>query len=103
MGIAEAIYVIAKGIDEISKHKLGIFLINGEGGVVVGDVLENSIAQEAGIETNDVIIEAAGQQIVNSANLVRLIQDQAPGYWLPLKVKRGTQVIEILAKIPLQN
>ena len=103
VGIADAIFVIAKGIDEISKHKLGIFLINGEGGVVVGDILENSIAQEAGIETNDVIIEAAGQQIVNSANLVRLIQDQAPGYWLPLTVKRGTQVIQILAKIPLQK
>ncbi len=103
VSIADAIFVIAKGIDESNKHKLGIFLIDGEDGVVVGDVLENSIAQETGIETNDVIIEAAGQRILNSSNLVRLIQEQAPGYWLPLKVKRGNQVIDLLAKIPLQS
>jgi S1-C subfamily serine protease len=75
-------------------------LIDGENGVVVGDVLENSIANQSGFQANDVIVEAAGRPVAKSGEFIAIIQDQTPGYWLPVTIKRNDEITELVAEIP---
>jgi len=99
--IADAIFITPKISMESKKHKLGIFLIDSDNGIVVGDVLVNSIAAQSGLQTNDIIVEVAGQAVSTSAELIALIQNQAAGYWLPIRIKRNDQSLDLIAKIPL--
>ncbi|MBA4740381.1 MAG: ChaN family lipoprotein [Burkholderiales bacterium] len=101
--IADAVFLTSGSSVSNKKHKLGLFLIDGKTGVVVGDVLDNSIAKQSGFQTNDMIIEAAGQPVADSGDLIAIIQNQTPGYWLPIKIKRNDEIKEILAKIPAQK
>lgn len=101
--IADALFTTPRGVVSKKKHKLGLFLLDSEEGIVVGDVLADSIANQSGFETNDVIIEAAGQALSTSGELIAIIQNQTPGYWLPFKIKRDDKVKELVAKIPPQR
>ena len=82
------------------KPKLGVMIEKAEGGVKVGRVLSESIAAAAGIKADDVIIEAAGKPTAKTTDLIAVIQRQAPGTWLPLKVRRGSETVEVVAKFP---
>ena len=77
---------------------LGVRIQEGEGGVQVANVMKGSVAEEAGIEDADLIIEAAGLKVAKTDELIAIIRRQAPGTWLPLKVERKGEVQEILAK-----
>ncbi|WP_419799344.1 MAG: ChaN family lipoprotein [Terasakiella sp.] len=84
---------------------LGIRIEKAENktGVVVEQVVEESIAEDAGLEKGDVILIAAGQLVEDTAQLIRIIQRQAPGTWLPLEIERNAQPIDIIAKFPNWN
>lgn len=87
-----------KGAD---KPKLGVMIETVEGGgVKIGKVVKDSIAEAAGLKADDVIIEAAGLALAKTGDLVAVVQRQAPGTWLPLKVKRGAETLDIVARFP---
>lgn len=98
--IADAIFVTSTNAGSEKKHKLGLFLLDGEDGIVVGEVLEDSIASQSGFEVNDVIVEAAGQAVSTSGEFIAIIQDQTPGYWLPITINRDDKLKELVAEIP---
>jgi len=72
-------------------------------GVIVEQVVEESIAEDAGLEKDDIILRAAGQWVEDTGQLIKIIQRQAPGTWLPLEIERGGQPIDIIAKFPNWN
>ena len=100
--IADAVFGIAADAAsaQAPKPKLGVLVTTGEGGVRVGKVLDDSIAAKAGLAEDDLIVAAAGMAIAKSAELISIIRRQAPGTWLPLRVKRGGETIDIVAKFP---
>lgn len=63
-------------------------------GMVVVDVAKDSPAEKAGIQTNDVILEAAGQPISSVTDLTKIVQDHKDKP-LALKVLRKGQKLEI--------
>jgi S1-C subfamily serine protease len=71
-----------------------------DGGARVLQVEKGSIAEAAGIRDSDVIREAAGVPVTQMDDIVEIVKRQAPGTWLPLKLKRGGDTIEIIAKFP---
>ena len=81
-----------------AKPKLGVFIEQGKDGVLVKDVVEKSIAAIGGIIKDDIIIEAAGKKTQTPADLINTINAVLPGTWLPLKIKRKNQSVEILVK-----
>lgn len=83
------------------KPKLGVMIHAVEGGINVGKVLEDSIAENAGIRQGDLIVEAAGQTMIHTGDLVTVIKSMGPGTWLPLKIKRGEETLEIIARFPV--
>ncbi len=100
--IADAVFGIAADAAsaQAPKPKLGVLITAGEDGVRVGKVLDDSIAAKAGLAEGDFIVAAAGTAVAKSAELISIIRRQAPGTWLPLRVKRGGETIGIVAKFP---
>ena len=82
---------------------LGIMLKHGQAKgdpVLVTRVSEGSVAAAAGLAKGDIVLQAAQRPVSSNASLVAIIRRQAPGTWLPLKIKRGEEVLEIIAKFP---
>ena len=103
-GLADAVFGIAPSSpvsSEPPRQRLGIrFEIAQDGGARVLQVEKASIAEAAGIRDSDLITEAAGMPIKRLDDIVSIVKRQAPGTWLPLKLKRGGDTVEIVARFP---
>lgn len=69
-------------------------------GAHVLQVEQQSIAESAGLQAGDVILEMAGSTLKESSDVIDAVKRQAPGTWLPLKVMREGMITEIIAKFP---
>jgi uncharacterized iron-regulated protein len=101
-GLADAVFgVAAPAAARAERPRLGVYLEAApEAGVRVRQVEKGSIAEATGIRDGDVVVEMAGVAAKQVSDLVEVVQRQAPGTWLPLKVKRGAETIELVAKFP---
>jgi len=63
-------------------------------------VADDSVASEAALAAGDIIVGAAGKIIKENADLLSVIERQAPGTWLPLSIRRGDEGLDIVAKFP---
>jgi uncharacterized iron-regulated protein len=94
------------GLDQRDKDaqqerpRLGVMLDTAERGVRVQKVIEGSIAQQAGLRTDDIIETIASRPAATPDDVISAVVQQAPGTWLPMVVRRGTQTIEIVARFP---
>ncbi len=103
-GVADAVFGVLPNVSESFQpqfQRLGIRFEMGRGGAVVLQVEKNSIAEAAKLQDSDVIIEMAGLPLKNTEDVVTIVKRQAPGTWLPLKIKRDDQEMQIIAKFPL--
>ena len=71
-----------------------------KGGVVVNQVMANSIAQEAGIEVNDIIVSFNKREITSASDLQQAMKDAPKGKSVPLLVIREDSARYITAFIP---
>ncbi|MBA2658135.1 MAG: ChaN family lipoprotein [Nitrosospira sp.] len=103
-GLADAVFGVGSLSSvphELPRQRLGIrFEMAQDAGARVLQIEKGSIAEAAGIRDSDVITEAASVAIKRINDIVEIVKRQAPGTWLPLKVKRGGETIEIVAKFP---
>ena len=58
------------------------------------------MAERAGILAGDIIQEAAGFEVETTGQLIDVIQRQAAGTWLPLKILREDENQELIARFP---
>ncbi len=68
-------------------------------GAAVAAVNEDSPAQKAGLEVNDIITEANGSPITGSADLVKLVGAMSPGDKLTLSVYRQGETLSITVTV----
>ncbi len=118
-GIADAVFGIAAPADDVQgrtnvaggrtpgataaktgKPRLGIILDGTEGKVRISKVMEGGVGDAAGIIVNDVLIEMAGIKIKEAGEVGTIVQRQAPGTWLPIKLSREGHAFDIVAKFP---
>ncbi|MGR2738448.1 ChaN family lipoprotein [Billgrantia sp. Q4P2] len=100
-GLASAIFTLDETPAETSPPmQLGIIIVPHEDGVEVQGILEGSVAERSGLAEGDVILRAAGESLVQPADLTRLVQRQPPGTLLPLEVRRNGEAHEVLARFP---
>ncbi len=100
-GIADAVFGVAAPQEQAQpKPRLGITLDDKEGEVRVKDVSKGSIAEQAGIRTDDILLALAGESVKQASEVSKIVQRQAPGTWLPIKLKRGEEQIKVVAKFP---
>jgi uncharacterized iron-regulated protein len=105
VGIADAVFGVAADPETLAtddRPRLGVRLDSAEGGVRISEVLQGSLAEASGLRMNDVITETAGAATKQPADVIDAVQRQAPGTWLPIKVRRDEQTAEIVVKfLPL--
>ena len=101
-GVADAVFGLAAPPRPAtpSRPRLGITLEPAEEGVRIGEVTAGSIAERTGLRKGDLIIEIAGVRPQQSIQVAAAVARQAPGTWLPLKVRRGSRSLEFVAKFP---
>lgn len=101
-GVADAVF----GIEDRpqpprpDRLRLGISVDSAPTGVLVRSVAPGSIAEQAGIRADDVIVRIAGEAAAASGDVVEAVQRQAPGTWLPITVKRGEETVDLVARFP---
>jgi len=104
-GYADAVFGLTpftSGSAAPSQQRLGIgFEFSKKtGGAHILQVAKGSIAESAGLQAGDVILEMAGSTLQESSDVIAAVKRQAPGTWLPLKVLREGVTIEVIAKFP---
>ncbi len=101
-GIADAVFGVAPFAMHVQQYqRLGIrFEMAQDGGARILQIEKGSIAETAGLRDSDVILEVAGVTVKQTGDVVAAVKRQGPGTWLPLKVRRGGEMIEIIAKFP---
>lgn len=99
--IAQAVFTVpAYHPPEVSRPQLGVMIEDADGGVKVTRVVADSVAAAAGLQTDDVIVMAAGEPLGGVSDLLRVIRRQAPGTWLPLELRRLEESLEVVARFP---
>jgi uncharacterized iron-regulated protein len=101
-GYADAVFGVAvpAGADEPRRMRLGVWLEPAAGAVRIIRVEPGSVAEAAGLRAGDVVVEVAGVAAKQTSEMADVVKRQAPGTWLPLKIKRGADTTEIVAKFP---
>jgi S1-C subfamily serine protease len=100
-GFADAVFgVAAPATLAAQRPRLGVWLEPADGGVRIRQVEKDSIAEKTGLRDGDVIVEIAGVTPRANADVAEAVQRQAPGTWLPIKVKRHSETVEAVAKFP---
>ena len=103
-GIADAVFGTLPHTVESAQpqfQRLGIRYEIAQGGALVLEVEKNSIAEYAQLQDADVILEMAGIPIRNTEDVIAIVKRQAPGTWLPLKIRRNNHEIQAIAKFPV--
>jgi len=99
---ADAVFGIEHTADmmEPDKPKLGVLIESADTGIRIDKVVEGSIGEAAGLQKDDIIVQAAGRKMTKTGDLVATIKSMPPGTWLPLSVMRGEDTVEIIARFP---
>jgi uncharacterized iron-regulated protein len=102
-GYADAVFGVAANgaTDDASRRpRLGVRIETVGGSVRVQQVEKGSIAEAAGIREGDIVSAAAGVPVKEPGDLRAAVQRQAPGTWLPLRITRQGETLDIIAKFP---
>jgi uncharacterized iron-regulated protein len=99
-GLADAVYVVEQ--PKGNPPRLGVATeAEKNGGLRISGITAGSVAEKAGLKAGDIIVDIAGQPAKGLQMLRNAVQRQPPGTWLPLKIKRGDEEREILARFPV--
>jgi len=100
-GYADAVFGLGPRSEESApRPRLGLWLEPVSGGVAIKDLEKGGIGDQAGLRQGDVLVEVAGRPPRLPGDVSDAVQRQAPGTWLPLKVRRDGRTLEIIAKFP---
>lgn len=101
--VADALFVLPSQAEVMSGPpgpRLGVMIETADAGVRVLQVMDDSVAKAADIRDGDAILEAAGVTLKDTSELIGIVQQQAPGTWLPLAIERDGEAMDIVAKFP---
>jgi uncharacterized iron-regulated protein len=100
-GLADAVFgVMAIPRTAAERPRLGVMLDDSNGSVVIRGVVKDSVADQAGARSGDVVVTVAGLPAHNASDVIDAVRRQAPGTWLPFTVKRGAESVELVARFP---
>ena len=75
-------------IQPLTPDLMKQFNLKEEKGVLVGDVVENSPAEKAGVQRGDVIVEFDGKDVIDALSLRNMVANTLPGKVVVIKIIR---------------
>ncbi len=88
-------FVWTTGYETIRRPKLGVYLKDRDGGVVIVGVLPGSVAEKSGIREGDLVKSIDGKEVKDSVDLIYHIRSKGPGDRGTLVVEREGKEVEI--------
>ncbi len=82
------------------RPRLGVRLEQAGDAVTIREVVNDSVAQSAGLRSGDEITSIAGLPAKSVDDVVQTVQRMPPGTWLPLTVRRDKESLELVARFP---
>jgi uncharacterized iron-regulated protein len=103
-GPSDLVFGVSRVADTAAQPlRLGVRLDEAADGVVIREVVADSVAQAAGVQAGDVVKNIAGRPVRQVDDVLATVRRQAPGTWLPLSVQRGAQSLDLVARFPAQH
>lgn len=100
-GYADAVFGLTeRNEDDQPRPRLGLWLEPARDGVTIKDIEPGGLGDTAGLQKNDLLVEVAGRLPREPGDVSDIVQRQAPGTWLPLKIRRDGRTLELIAKFP---
>lgn len=102
-GLADAVFAVAGG----DRHELprplllGVRIDGDPAGVRIQFVMEDSVAEAAGLQVDDILTHASGLETRQPSDLQAIVRRQLPGNVMPLTVLRDGEAMELLARFPI--
>lgn len=103
-GLADAVFALPmQEIDKPEPPRLGVRLEEKEGAVQLTEVVAGSLAERTGLKVGDRVLEIGGVAATRSAQVAFTIRRQPAGSWLPLKIRRGEETLDLVVKFPVKS
>jgi hypothetical protein len=83
--------------------KLGVLLDQIDNGLQVKDVVAGSIAEQNGLQTDDVLTRIDAQPITQLFDLIYELQQKKPGDTIDLTLKRGEETLNKSIIVPVKG
>lgn len=100
-GLADAVFMLpAQVMPKPAPPRLGVQLEDHPGGVRILAVTAGSLAEQTGLKRGDVILEMAGRPVQKTLIAISHVRLQPAGTWLPLRIRRGEETLELVVKFP---
>jgi len=100
-GIADAVFAVPTLPPSAPPPpRLGIRIEQTKDGVSVLNVVEGSLAQKTGLRVGDRFVSIAGTKVDRVSDVIRAVHEQPPGTWMPIRVRREGQGLELVVKFP---
>lgn len=100
-GFADAVFAIPTvAMDRPPPPRLGVQLEQVDGGARLVQVRSGSLAEKMGLRRGDVITSVAGAPVDRMSKVISAVQQQPAGTWLPMKIRRGAETLDIVVKFP---
>jgi len=98
---ADAVFTISSlPKDHPPPPRLGVRLQRTDGGARLVEVLPGSLAETTGLKPGDVIVSIAGTPVDRMSKVISAVRHQPAGTWLPMKIRRGADMLDIVVKFP---
>jgi uncharacterized iron-regulated protein len=103
-GLADAVFALPQRAAAAPEPpRLGVHLEEHEGGVRIASVSAGSLAERTGLKSGDRLIELAGLPVKGMGPVIAAVRRQPGGTWLPLRVQRGNETLEMVVKFPAKS
>jgi uncharacterized iron-regulated protein len=100
---ADLLFVVpAPAAVDNSMERLGIALREAPEGLLVEQVTAAGLGEKSGLRPGDLILQAAGRGINQLDSAQVLVRRQPAGTWLPLRVRRGGELVDLVLRFPAE-
>jgi uncharacterized iron-regulated protein len=100
-GLANAVFALPEQVaPKPQPPRLGVQLEHSDGAVRIVSVTAGSLAERTGLKAGDRVVEVAGAPVTSMQQLIAAVRLQPPGTWLPMRLKRGDDAIEVVVRFP---
>jgi len=100
-GLADAVFAVPVArMSAPPPPRLGVALEEHANGVRIAEITRGSLAERSGLKTDDIVTEAVNDTLKAIAASLLMERGQPAGTWLPLKVRRGDQALEVVVRFP---
>lgn len=101
-GLASAVFTLPPQAQEKqAPPRLGVRLDDSGDAVRIVDVSAGSLAEQTGLKADDRLLEVGGAPVKAAAQVAQAVRSQPAGTWLPIRIRRGAEALDIVVKFPV--